>query len=77
MPMSSTRSGGGEGALQRECMRLQIRGHFGSAYAKRHPLLPGVAAALRPCSSGLAPFLRAIEGLPSGSASRLKRYIRG
>merc|ERR1711969_469996 len=75
MPMSSTRSGGGEGALQRECMRLQIRGHFGSAYAKRHPLLPGVAAALRPCSSGLASLAEAKQRL--GAVRDLQAEVDG
>ena len=60
--MSSTNTSG-EDALQRECMRLQIRGHFGSAYAKRHPLLPSTSAALRPCSSGLASLAEAKQRL--------------
>ena len=75
MPMSSTRSGDGEGALQRECMRLQIRGHFGSAYAKRHPLLPSRRAALRPCSSGLASLAEAKQRL--GAVRGLQAEVDG
>jgi hypothetical protein len=44
--------------LRRQCIKLQIKGDFGSRYVRRNPLLPGASSTVRECARGV----RQLEG---------------